>query len=121
MTNSPAGDQRSRFRVLDLEVDLDRETLRRGKQPIDLPDLSFRLFAVLISHAPDKVSKDEMIRQVWGDVVVGDETLSQRVRLLRQALDEDSQNPRYFSSVRGHGYRLICDVTPASNAAGLHQ
>ena len=114
MTNSPAGDQRRRFRVLDLEVDLDRETVRRGKLAIDLPDLSFRLFAVLISHAPDKVSKDEMIRQVWGDVVVGDETLAQRVRLLRQALDEDSQNPRYFSSVRGHGYRLICDAIPVS-------
>ena len=34
----------------------------------------------------------------------------QRVRLLRQALGEDSQNPRYIASVRGRGYRLAAPV-----------
>ena len=117
MANYAAGDPQRRFRVLDLVVDLDRGTVSRGKQPIDLPELSFRLFAVLISHAPDKVSKDHLIREVWGNVVVGDETLAQRVRLLRQALDEDSQSPRYFVSVRGRGYRLICDAKPIGEVA----
>ena len=110
MTNEATDNLPRRFRVLDLEVDLIRETVSRGKQSIDLPELSFRLFAVLINHAPDRVSKDDLIREVWGDVVVGDEALAQRVRLLRQALGEDSQRPRYFSSVRGRGYRLLCDV-----------
>jgi TolB-like protein len=50
-------------------------------------------------------------------VVVSDETLAQRVLLLRKAFGEDSQNPRYFSSVRGRGYRMICDVTPVGEAA----
>lgn len=110
MTNETANSPQRQFRVLDLEVDLVHETVSRAKQDIDLPELSFRLFAVLINHAPNRVSKDELIREVWGDVVVGDEALAQRVRLLRQALGEDSQQPRYFSSVRGRGYRLLCDV-----------
>ena len=117
MNSSVADTRHRRFRVLDLVVDLDRETVSRGKKPIDMPDLSFRLLAVLIRHAPDKVIKDDLIREVWGDVVVGDEALAQRVRLLRQALDEDSQSPRYFSSVRGRGYRLICDVKPIGEGA----
>jgi TolB-like protein/DNA-binding winged helix-turn-helix (wHTH) protein/Flp pilus assembly protein TadD len=104
----PAG---ALLRVLDLLVDMERGTVMRGKQRIDLPDLSFRLFATLIRHAPNEVSKDDLIREVWGNVVVGDEALAQRVRLLRQALGEDSQSPRYFQSVRGRGYRLICDTT----------
>ena len=54
-------------------------------------------------------------------MVVGDETLAQRVRLLRQALDEDSQSPRYFSSVRGRGYRLICDVKPIAEVGGRNK
>ena len=98
------------FQVLDLEIDMYRQTVRRQGQAIVLPDLSFRLLAVLILHAPDIIGKDELIREVWDDVVVGDETLSQRVRLLRQALGEDGQDPRYVSSVRGRGYRLICPV-----------
>ena len=106
----------SRLRLAELEVDLATGTVWRDGQRIDLPDLSFRLLAALISHAPGGVSKDELIREVWGAVVVGDETLAQRVRLLRQALDEDSQNPRFITSVRGRGYRLICPVESASSA-----
>ena len=100
------------FRLLDLEIDLGRQTLKRGDEPIPLPNLSFRLLASLVRHAPDTLSKDELVREVWGEVVVGDETLSQRVRLLRQALGEDGQDPRYISSVRGRGYRLLCDIEP---------
>ena len=117
MTDDAPNDSQHRFRVLDLDVDLDRETVGRAKQAIDLPELSFRLFAALIRHAPHRVSKDELITEVWDGVVVSDETLAQRARLLRQALGEESQNPRYFSSVRGRGYRMICDVTPVGEAA----
>ena len=106
----------SRVRLAELEVDLATGTVWRDGKRLDLPELSFRLLAVLISHAPGGVGKDELIREVWGDVVVGDETLAQRVRLLRQALNEDSQNPRFITSVRGRGYRLICPVEAASSA-----
>lgn len=121
MTDDLVDDFQGRFRVLDLQVDLGRETVSRAKQAIDLPELSFRLFAVLIRHAPHRVSKDELITEVWNDVVVSDETLAQRVRLLRQALGEDSQNPRYFSSVRGRGYRMICDVKPLGDPASSNK
>jgi TolB-like protein/DNA-binding winged helix-turn-helix (wHTH) protein/Tfp pilus assembly protein PilF len=101
-----------RFRVDDLEIDLDSESVRRDGVLLDLPDLSFRLLAALVLAAPERVTKDQLIREIWNDVVVSDETLAQRVRLLRQLLDEDSQNPRYIVSVRGRGYRLICPVEP---------
>ncbi|MCH8303395.1 MAG: winged helix-turn-helix domain-containing protein [Proteobacteria bacterium] len=99
-----------RFRVDDLEIDLDGESVRRGGVLLDLPDLSFRLLATLVRRAPERVTKDELIREVWDEVVVSDETLAQRVRLLRQVLGEDSQNPHYIASVRGRGYRLLCKV-----------
>lgn len=71
---------------------------------------------MLAERAPELVGKDELIRQIWGDVVVSDETLAQRVRLLRQALGDDSSDPRYFTAVRGRGYRLIAPVEPAGEA-----
>ena len=110
--------QPRRVRVMDLEIDFDRESVRRDGELLDLPDLSFRLLAILVQRAPERVSKDELIREVWDDVVVSDETLAQRVRLLRQALDEDSQNPRYIASVRGRGYRLICPVEQVDRESG---
>jgi TolB-like protein/DNA-binding winged helix-turn-helix (wHTH) protein len=99
--------QPSRLRVADLVVDLERRSVRRGAELLDLPDRSFRLLETLIRHAPEVVSKDQLIAEVWDDTVVSDETLAQRVRLLRQGLGDDSQDPRYVASVRGRGYRLV--------------
>lgn len=105
---------RGRYRVHDLIVDLDSQSVYRDAL-IEMPALSFRLLAVLLAHAPSPVSKDQLIREVWGDVVVSDETLAQRVRLLRQALGESSQDPQYFAAIRGQGYRMICKVEPLSS------
>ncbi len=100
-----------RVQLLDLEVDLERRLASRDGLPLDIANLSFSLLAVLIENAPNTISKDELIKATWGNVVVSDETLSQRVRLLRLALGEDGMEPRYVTSVRGQGYRLICPVT----------
>ena len=102
-----------RLRIRDLEVDPTSGTVWRDGEVIDLPDLSFRLLMTLVAHAPEQVSKDDLIREVWGDVVVSDETLAQRARLLRQALGDDGNNPRYFTAVRGRGYRLTAPVEKA--------
>jgi len=113
LPNPPVGG--SRLRVADLVVDLDRSSVVRDGRVIDLPDLSFRLLAALIRHAPERVDKDQLIAEVWDGVVVSDETLAQRVSLLRQVLGETSQQPRYIQAIRGRGYRLIPHVSSVAN------
>ncbi len=100
----------SRLRIRDLEIDVASGTLWRDGAVVDLPELSFRLLLTLAERAPGLVSKDELIEAVWGDVVVSDETLAQRARLLRQALGDDGSDSRYFTAVRGRGYRLTAPV-----------
>jgi TolB-like protein/DNA-binding winged helix-turn-helix (wHTH) protein/Tfp pilus assembly protein PilF len=101
------------LRVLDISIDVASGTVWRDGDVLDLPELSFRLLTTLANRAPAMVSKDELVAEVWGDVVVSDETLMQRVRLLRQALGEDSRNPRYIVAVRGRGYRMAASVSKA--------
>ncbi len=101
----------SRLRVDDLVVDLERRTVRRGSDLLELTDRSFRLLEALIQHAPELVSKDQLIAAVWDDTIVSDDTLAQRVRLLRQSLGDDSQKPRYIAAVRGRGYRLVAQLS----------
>lgn len=103
------------MRVGDLLVDFEKWSVRRGAKQLKLTDRSFRLLKTLTEHAPEEVSKDRLISEVWDDAVISDETLAQRVRLLRQSLGDDSQNPRYIASVRGRGYRLVAEpCEPAS-------
>ena len=47
------------------------------------------------------------MEDVWPGLVVGQETVSQRVKLLRDALGDDSRMPRYIGRLRGRGYYLV--------------
>jgi TolB-like protein/DNA-binding winged helix-turn-helix (wHTH) protein/Tfp pilus assembly protein PilF len=103
----PAAVRPELLRVDDLLIDRKRHSVRRGSELLELTDRSFRLLAALITHAPERVDKDQLIAEVWDDAVVSDDTLAQRVSLLRKSLGDDSQKPRYIAAVRGRGYRLI--------------
>jgi TolB-like protein/DNA-binding winged helix-turn-helix (wHTH) protein len=96
--------------VGDLLVDPGRRRVERDGEAIPLPGLTFDLLLALAKAAPNLASIDALMQQVWAGRVVSPETVSQRVKLLRDALDDDPEAPRYVASVRGHGYRLIVPV-----------
>ena len=90
------------LRAGDLRLDLRVQAVTRGRRRLMLPGLSYRLLKVLAERWPDTVSRRELVQAVWGDVVVSDDALRQRVRLLRQSLGGSD----YVASVKGVGYRL---------------
>lgn len=101
-----------RFRIDDLLVDLVEFRVYRAGVHLPLPKLSFDLLVALAQFAPRLVSLDGLARSVWAGLVVNRETVSQRVKLLRDALGEKKRSPRYIQSVRGRGYRLLAEVVP---------
>jgi TolB-like protein len=74
---------------------------------IPLGRLTYRLLLTLVEAAPNMVSHDQLIDSVWGGRSASPETISQRIKLLRDALSDDPHNPRYVELVRGQGYRLL--------------
>lgn len=100
----------ARYGVADLTVDLGRQQVVRNGEEIALPKLSFDLLVALIRAAPNLARLDALMSEVWPGVVVSPETLSQRVKLLRDALSDDPREPRYVAGLRGRGYRLIPPV-----------
>jgi DNA-binding winged helix-turn-helix (wHTH) protein len=106
-----------RYAVGDLVVDVGRQSVTRAEVDIALPKLSFDLLLVLIRAAPNLVSLDELMRQVWPGLVVSPETVSKRVTLLRDALGEDPRAPRYIAGLRGRGYRILADVSQLAGPA----
>jgi len=108
--------ERERYAIGECLLDVDAATLQRDGQPIPLTGLTFDLLVCLARHAPAVVSRDTLLDEVWRDANVGEETLKQRVRLLRKTLGDDSKAPTFVATVRGKGYRLIPKV--ARIAAG---
>lgn len=94
------------YRLDDLTIDLARRRVQRGDAPLELVGLTFDVFAYLLAQGDRVVGFDELIASVWAPAVVGEETVTQRIKLLRQALGDDGRNPRYVRSVRGRGYQL---------------
>jgi TolB-like protein/DNA-binding winged helix-turn-helix (wHTH) protein len=97
----------SRFRIGNLTLDSGRRLLLCDSKPVPLGALTYRLLLTLVEAAPNVVSHDELINSIWAGRPVSPETISQRVKLLRDALSDDPHNPRYVELVRGQGYRLL--------------
>ncbi|MCA0393004.1 MAG: winged helix-turn-helix domain-containing protein [Proteobacteria bacterium] len=96
-----------RYRLDDLWIDVARQQVcRDGGEPLEVTGLSFRLLHYLLQQDTRVVGFDELIERVWAPAVVGEDTVTQRVRLLRQSLGDDGRQPRYLRSVRGQGYQL---------------
>jgi DNA-binding winged helix-turn-helix (wHTH) protein len=105
------------YEVSDLVIDLARQRVTRNAAEIALPKLSFDLLIVLVRAAPAVLSNDELMAQVWPGLVVSLETVSRRVKLLRDALGDDPRAPRYIAGLRGRGYRLIPEVRAVEEVA----
>jgi len=94
----------------DLTIDTGRQLVSRGVEAIPLPKLSYDLLLALVRAAPNLVSLDELMRSVWLGIIVSPETVSQRVKLLRDALHDDPRAPRYIGGLRGRGYQIIVPI-----------
>ncbi len=98
------------YRVGDLVVDTGTRQVSRDRHRLEMPPLSFDLLVALVRSAPNALTNDQLMSQVWSGRVVNDETVSKRVELVREALGDDSRESRYIALVRGHGYRLTAPV-----------
>ncbi|NID16470.1 winged helix-turn-helix domain-containing protein [Luteibacter yeojuensis] len=105
-------DNATRYRLIDLTIDLARQRVERGGMPLDVTGLSFRLLACLVERGDRVVGFDELMAEVWAPAVVNEETVTQRVRLLRQSLGDDARQPRYVRTVRSRGYQLGAPPVP---------
>ncbi|MBI4877351.1 MAG: winged helix-turn-helix domain-containing protein [Acidobacteria bacterium] len=104
-----------RYRVADLVVDAGAGMVTRGKETVSLSPLTFDLLVTLVRRAPHVVRRHELLAAVWPNEFVSEDTLSQRVRLLREALEDVSGEPRYVASLRGWGYKIVAPVERLEN------
>jgi TolB-like protein/DNA-binding winged helix-turn-helix (wHTH) protein len=97
----------ARLRIGDLTLDTGRRLLLCDSKPVALGPLTYQLLLTLAEAAPNVVTHDQLARSIWGGRSVSPETISQRIKLLRDALADDPGHPRYIEGVRGQGYRLL--------------
>lgn len=95
----------------DLTIDITRKKVLRSQQCLNVSGLNYRFLSFMLTKNTTVVTFDELIDSVWSPTIVNEETVTQRVRLLRRALGDNGHNPRYIRSVRGQGYQLVAQST----------
>ena len=93
------------YRLGDYEIDVKRRQIRRDGVLVPLPQKPFEVLLVLITR-PGVVTKDELMRAVWGDAFVEESNLTQSVFMLRKALTDTASGSRYIVTLPGVGYQL---------------
>jgi DNA-binding response OmpR family regulator len=91
-----------------LWIDFERAEVSRNSVPVHLTGLEFRLLRYFIERAGSLISRDELLRSVWGyGREVSTYTVQVHVHRLRQKLEQDPKQPELIVTVQGKGYRFI--------------
>jgi len=89
-------------------LDVDRKTLVRAAEKVDLDPKSLAALAYLAEHPGRVVTRDEFTRATWGHTAVTDSTLTQCLNEIRRALGDEGEHMIRTSS---RGYLFDVAVT----------
>jgi DNA-binding winged helix-turn-helix (wHTH) protein len=99
-----------RFGIFEFEVESGR--LRKDTRPVPLERQPARVLAVLLAHAGEVVSRDELRQSVWGREthVDFDRGLAYCLSQIRGALGDRGDNPRFVQTFPKRGYKFVAPV-----------
>ena len=95
-----------------LILDMQAQRATFGENVLALPPAAFDYLVVLAHNSPDVVDYHSLVTEAQNYDVDSNEAreLSKwHIHVLRQALEENPQDPQYILNVRGVGYRLLLD------------
>ncbi|HTV53554.1 MAG TPA: response regulator transcription factor [Terriglobia bacterium] len=90
-----------------LRVEFRSTTVFRDGEQIPLSAREFHLLQYLIEHRGETVSREELLKNVWGYAALpATRTVDVHVAWLRQKLESDPKHPQYILTVQGLGYKF---------------
>jgi DNA-binding winged helix-turn-helix (wHTH) protein len=107
------------FRFGEYTLDVVCGCLRTADREIELRPKSFEVLRYLVENAGRLVTKDELIKTAWRNVVVTDESLMQCVSEVRHAIADDGQT--IIKTVPRRGYRFVAPVLRVAAGLRRHQ
>ncbi len=89
--------------------------LERNGSPVKIGSRALDILITLIAAAPEVVAKRDLLKRVWGGLLVDEATLRYQVLTLRKVLGAEVLGSRYIANVAGLGY---CFSAPVTRSAG---
>jgi predicted ATPase/DNA-binding winged helix-turn-helix (wHTH) protein len=91
-------------------LDTEEAMLYREGSPVPITPKTFQLLLTLIENRGHLVRKDALMNSVWSESFVEEGNLTFTMSMLRKALNDSPDHPRFIETVPRRGYRFIADV-----------
>lgn len=99
--------EQERFSFGDVEVDMQACRVVRDGKPVDFTSKEFELLKYFLCHPGENLSRERLLDEVWGyDAQTNSRTVDAHLVRLRQKLEPMPEQPRYFLTVHGTGYKF---------------
>src|ERR1700757_111444 len=102
-------------------LDSRKRTLYRADSPVSLTPKAFDVLLYLVQNPNRLVTKEELLKAVWGDTFVEEGNLTQYISHLRKALGDNSEDTRLIVTIARKGYQFTANVSVAEAADALQQ
>jgi Tol biopolymer transport system component/DNA-binding winged helix-turn-helix (wHTH) protein len=109
---------RSPFEVEKWVVEPGFNQLKKDGATHRIEPKAMAVLVYLASQAHSVVPKDEILKAVWPDTFVGEDTLTRCISGLRRVLEDDPHHPRFIKTIFKVGYCLMADVRPLETSPG---
>lgn len=88
-------------------LDPQKKQLRRGDMVLGLRPMAVSVLRVLLEHAGEVLTKEQLLKSVWAGTYVNPTALKVCISEIREALGDERTAPRYIETVGREGYRFI--------------
>ena len=111
-SNMATSSTQRRYRFGIFEADAATGELRRKGARLRLSAQPFQALLVLLEHAGELVTREELSQALWpdGTFVDFEHGVNSAVNRLREALGDTATNPRFIETLVRRGYRFVAPV-----------
>ena len=113
----------ARLRFAGFELDLKSGELCGGGQAVRLTEKPFRVLLILVEHGGELATREEIQKKLWpkGTIVDFEHGINTAIKILRHALGDSVDEPKYIETLARRGYRLMVPVEWMRTVESLDQ
>jgi predicted ATPase len=111
---SPSDDSALRGKIASFgafRLHVTERLLEKNGNPVKIGSRALDILTTLLEHAPEVVSKRDLIQHAWGQLVVEDVSLRVHVANLRKQLGDSESLGGSITNIQGRGYCFAGQVT----------
>ncbi len=102
-------------RFSNFEIDLRAGEVWKAGRRVKLQEQPFRVLAMLVEHAGEVVTREDLRRSLWPqDTFVDfDDSINRNINKIREALGDSASHPQYVETLPKRGYRFRATIETA--------